>query len=136
MPSKERRSVCGNAVDGTGRRWWRDTTFARRERHVELVPDGRWLFPPMPTQVSPNDRQALLALRRAVVAADPVQRVVALWEAIEFYVGDRSPEAQFTDTEGQRSLRPRPRRPDRFEGRARRQSAPQLAQLMADSRPV
>jgi hypothetical protein len=86
-------------VEGTGRRWWRDTTFAQRERYVELVPDARWLAPPMPTQVSPGDRQALAALRRAIVARDPVQRVVALWEAIEFYVGDWSPEAQFDDAE-------------------------------------
>lgn len=86
-------------VEGTGRRWWRDTSFAQRERYVELAADARWLAPPMPTQVSPNDRQALAALRRAVAARDPVQRVVALWEAIEFYVGDRSPEAQFTGAE-------------------------------------
>ena len=86
-------------VEGTGRRWWRDTTFAQRERRVELAADARWLDPPMPTQVSPNDRQALAALRRAVAAHDRVQQVVALWEAIEFYVGDRSPEAQFTDAE-------------------------------------
>jgi hypothetical protein len=86
-------------VEGTGRRWWRDTTFAQRERYVELAADAQWLAPPMPTQVSPNDRQALAALRRAIAARDPVQRVVALWEAIEFYVGDRSPAAQFTDAE-------------------------------------
>src|SRR4051794_1377443 len=53
----------------------------------------------MPTDVSLNDRQALLALQRAIAARDPVQRVVALWEAIEFYVGDYSPGAQFTDAE-------------------------------------
>jgi hypothetical protein len=86
-------------IDGTGRRWWRDTTFAQRDRRVELTPNARWLSPPMPTQMNPGDRQALAALRRAVTARDPVQRVVALWEAIEFYVGDRSPEARFTDAE-------------------------------------
>jgi hypothetical protein len=86
-------------VEGTGRRWWRDTTFAQRERYVELAPDARWLTPSMPTRVSPSGRHALLALRRAVTARDPVQRVVAVWEAIEFYVGDRSPQAQFTDAE-------------------------------------
>ena len=86
-------------VEGTGRRWWRDTTFAQRERYVELAADAPWLAPPMPTHVSPSDRQVLAPLRRAVDARDPVQRVVALWEAIEFYVGDRSPEAQFTDAE-------------------------------------
>jgi hypothetical protein len=86
-------------VERTGRPWWRDTSFPQRERSVELVADTRWLAPPMPAQLSPSDRQALAALRRAVAARDPVQRVVALWDAIEFYVGDRSPEAQFTDAE-------------------------------------
>ena len=86
-------------VDGIGRRWWRDTTFTRRERYVVLAPDTRWLTPSMPTRVSAGDRQALVALQRAVTARDSIQRVVALWEAIEFYVGDRSPEAQFTDAE-------------------------------------
>jgi hypothetical protein len=91
-------------VEGSERRWWRDTTVAQRERDVELAPDARWLDPPMPTQVSRGDRQALVALRRAVTARDPVQRVVALCEAIEFYVGDHSPEAQFTDAEVNESV--------------------------------
>lgn len=86
-------------VEGIGRRWWRDTTFAHHERDVELAPDARWLAPPMPTQVSPGDRQALLALQRAITARDPVQRVAALWDAIEFYLGDRAPAPGFTDEE-------------------------------------
>lgn len=86
-------------VGGSGRRWWRDTTVARQERFVELAPGARWLDPPMPAQVSSGDRQALLALQRAITARDPVQRVAALWDAIEFYLGDRSPEPGFTDEE-------------------------------------
>ena len=31
--------------------------------------------------------------------SDPVQRVAAFWESVEFYVGDRGPEAQFADDE-------------------------------------
>jgi hypothetical protein len=86
-------------VEGGGRRWWRDTTVARGERDVDLSPDARWLDPSMPTQVSLGDRQALLALQRSITTRDPVQRVAALWEAIEFYLGDRGPEPGFTDEE-------------------------------------
>jgi hypothetical protein len=86
-------------VESGGRRWWRDTTISRHEQTVELAPDARWLAPTMPTQMSLGDRQALLALQRAITAHDPVQRVTALWEAIEFYVSDRSPEPDFTDDE-------------------------------------
>lgn len=86
-------------VAGVGRRWWRDTTVAQPERDVELLPESRWLTPAMPTQVPLGDRQALLALQRAITARDPVQRVAALWEAIEFYLGDRGPEPEFTGEE-------------------------------------
>jgi Arc/MetJ family transcription regulator len=84
-------------VEGRGRRWWRDTSTTQHERDMELAPDSRWLAPPMPTQVSAGDRQALLALQRAITARDPVQRVAAFWDAIEFYLGDRSPAPGFTD---------------------------------------
>lgn len=86
-------------VAGTGRRWWRDTTVAQAERNVELLQESRWLTPAMPLRVNPGDRQALLALQRAITARDPVQRVAALWEAIEFYLGDRGPNPEFTDDE-------------------------------------
>jgi hypothetical protein len=86
-------------VAGAGRRWWRDTTVAQPERDVELSSDSRWLTPAMPMRVSVGDRQALLALQRAITARDPVQRVAALWDAIEFYLGDRGPEPEFTDEE-------------------------------------
>ena len=57
----------------------------------------------MPTQVSPGDRQALLALQRAITARDPIQRVVAFGRRSEFYVGDRSPEAH-SPTRDQRAI--------------------------------
>jgi hypothetical protein len=86
-------------VEGVGRRWWRETTAPQPKREVELRSSSRWLTPAMPTQVDLGDRQALLALQRAITARDPVQRVAALWEAIEFFLGDRSPEPEFTDEE-------------------------------------
>jgi hypothetical protein len=83
------------AVDGD-RRWWRnDTTVRRSSGEVELGVGTRWMEPTMPAEVEPGDRQALLALQRAVTASDSVQRVGALWEAIEFYVGKRNPPKLF-----------------------------------------
>jgi hypothetical protein len=93
----ERREGVGVlAVDGQ-RRWWRKgTTVGRSGGQVPLAPDARWTEPAMPAEVAPGDRQALFALQRAVTASDPVQRVGALWEAIEFYVGRRNPDRLFT----------------------------------------
>lgn len=53
----------------------------------------------MPTSMSTPDRQALVTLQRAAATIDPVHRVGALWEAIEFYVGKLSPDAQFNSEE-------------------------------------
>jgi hypothetical protein len=86
------------AVEGA-RRWWRNTSAGRASGRVTLEAAARWMEPPMPGDVSPGDRQTLLALQRAATASDPIQRVASLWEAIEFYVGDGTPEAQFTSDE-------------------------------------
>lgn len=96
----ERRDGVGVlAVDGP-RRWWRKgTTMGRGSGEVALAAASRWTEPPLPAEVAPGDRQALFALQRAVTASDPVQRVGALWEAIEFYVGKRNPSRRFTRNE-------------------------------------
>jgi hypothetical protein len=96
----ERREGAGVlAVDGS-RRWWRKgTTVGRGSGEVTLAPATRWTEPPMPPEVAPGDRQALFALQRAATETDPVQRVGALWESIEFYVGNRSPNRAFTHAE-------------------------------------
>jgi hypothetical protein len=87
------------AVDGP-RRWWRKgTTVGRGSGEVTLAAASRWMEPPLPAEVAPGDRQVLLALQQAVVASDPVQRVVALWAAIEFYVGKRTLPPRFTPNE-------------------------------------
>jgi hypothetical protein len=95
----ERRDGVGVlAVEGP-RRCWRGTTVGRGSGEVTLAPAARWMDPAMPAEVAPGDRQALLALQRAATASDPVQRVGALWEAIEFYLGERGPDEQFTADE-------------------------------------
>jgi hypothetical protein len=95
----ERRDGVGVlAVDGN-RRWWRGTTVDRKSGEVALGSATRWMEPAMPASVTFGDRQALLALQRAATATDPVQRVSALWEAVEFYVGKLAPEALFTRDE-------------------------------------
>jgi len=95
----ERRDGVGVlAVEGN-RRWWRGTTVHRKFGEVSLGSTHRWTEPAMPTTVAVADRQALLALQRAAATIDPVQRVGALWEAIEFYVGKRTPSAGFARAE-------------------------------------
>jgi len=57
------------------------------------------MTPPMTDRISETDRQALLACARAIQSRDPVIQVTALWEAIEYYVGDTVAPALFTKTE-------------------------------------
>src|SRR5438105_230214 len=56
-------------------------------------------FRPLPPDLSLQDRQALLALRRAVTEDDPLGRVSAIWDAIEFYVAGTAVPALFTRDE-------------------------------------
>ena len=50
------------------------------------------LQPPLPSVLTLQDRQALLACQRAAAEPDALARVQALWEAMEFYVaGARVP---------------------------------------------
>ena len=92
----QRREGVGVLAVSGQRRWWRkDTTVRRGSGEVTLSSDARWMQPPLPGEPPPGDRQALIALLRAVTADDPVQRVGALWEAIEFYVGKSNPPKLF-----------------------------------------
>jgi hypothetical protein len=93
---KRREGVGVLAVDGPRRVWRKETTVGRSSGEIALSPTARWMAPPLPADVAPGDRQALFALLRAVTVSDPVQRVGALWEAIEFYVGKRKQSRQFT----------------------------------------
>ena len=65
---------------------------------MRLAGDHR-ILPPMPADVPEPDRAALLAIQRASMEGDPVQRVAAFWDAVEFYVGKRGSRKLFDDDE-------------------------------------
>jgi hypothetical protein len=72
----------------TGRRWLRAT--ADFSTPVSLAPStvDRFDLPSLPAEaLSPQERESIEAWRRAVEATDPVARVVAVSEAMEFLVG-------------------------------------------------
>ena len=92
----ERRDGVGVLAVQGPRRWWRATTVERGTGEIALGNDAPWMEPGIPQNVAAGDRQALLALQRAATAGDPIQRVTALWESVEFYVGRRGTEEQFS----------------------------------------
>jgi hypothetical protein len=57
------------------------------------------LHPALGRQVSATARQALVACARAANETDPISRITALWEAIEFYVSDTSVPDMFSKEE-------------------------------------
>jgi hypothetical protein len=68
---------------------------------VNLAPDSARLQAHLP-DLGLKDRYAFLALARAAREVDLVNRLLALWEAIEFYVGDTKADSPlFTDEERQ-----------------------------------
>lgn len=76
----------------TQRRWLRSASMGVRAASVELDPDDP-LLGRLPEQLTAADRLALAACRRAVSEREPLARVQALWEAIEFLVaGFRAPK--------------------------------------------
>jgi hypothetical protein len=68
----------------TTRQWLRRPATVAESRTVTLVPDGARLEADMPP-LTLQDRLALLAFARATREPDPLARVHALFEAIEFY---------------------------------------------------
>jgi len=80
------------------RQWLRRPAALAEPRTVELLPDNARLEanpPPLTLQ----ERLALLALARATREADPLARVHALFEAIEFYASGISAPPLFTKSE-------------------------------------
>ncbi|MGN9778442.1 hypothetical protein ACTMS0_22130 [Micromonospora sp. H33] len=82
----------------TARSWIRrlEDPVARKNMTAK---DIKAMMPPMADRISETDRQALLACARAINSHDPVIQVTALWEAIEYYVGDTVAPAMFTRAE-------------------------------------
>jgi hypothetical protein len=80
----------------SGRTWLRVTTEASRAPTLALDANPQLMQPPLPSVLTLQDRQALLACQRAAVEPDPLARVEALWEAIEFYVAGARVPRMFT----------------------------------------
>jgi len=90
----------------TGRQWIRNRDPIAAESQLDLDPGRRAASQAPPRDLTLQERQALISLRRAAGASDQIQAVTALWEAIEFYVAGVSPPADFDDAT-LRSLRKR-----------------------------
>jgi hypothetical protein len=96
QPARE-RIVCARGLQ-TQRRWLRSLEPAGEEGGLSL--DDPHLFSPrIGRQLTLQDRQALLACRRAAVAADPLGAVTSLSDAIEFYAAGAQASPLFTRSE-------------------------------------
>ncbi len=81
-----------------------------RDQDVELTldhSDPSWRPPPSGYELA--DRQALLACARAGQTPDPLERIQAIWESIEFYVAGTRPEVLFAPEEVKRVRRSVPK---------------------------
>jgi hypothetical protein len=94
---------------GSGRRWLRSALGSDVPAPLPLDAerDRTWRLPKgfIPTL---QDRQALLACARAARGLDQLERVQALWEALEFYVSGVAPEKRFEKAEVKRIRRAMP----------------------------
>ena len=86
------------AVHGlrSGRTWLRVAGEASSAPTLTLDDSPHLMQPPLPSILTLQDRQALLACQRATAESDPLERVQALWEAIEFYVSGARVPTLFT----------------------------------------
>lgn len=92
----------------SGRGWLRE--MRARDQDVELTldhSDPSWRPPPSGYELA--DRQALLACARAGQTPDPLERIQAIWESIEFYVAGTRPEVLFAPEEVKRVRRSVPK---------------------------
>jgi hypothetical protein len=88
----------------TTRQWIRRPRTVAAPRSTDLTPADLRLDPRLP-RVSLQEQQAILALARAASEVDPLGRVQALFEAIEFYVGDVKADKLFSKSDRKRILR-------------------------------
>jgi hypothetical protein len=70
----------------TGRRWLRWPRGRGEPAQRTLDTDSAMLTPGLPENVPERERQALLALERAIGGSDPLAQAQALWQAIEAYI--------------------------------------------------
>ncbi|MFI9642901.1 hypothetical protein ACIG87_23060 [Micromonospora sp. NPDC051925] len=96
------RPTAGGVVAVRGRtsdrRWLRAAQMATPMR-TTLIPvcDDWHDEPQLAKGLSLRDREALLAFWRSLDLADPLSSVIALWDAIEFYVGGTTLPGLFTE---------------------------------------
>jgi hypothetical protein len=84
----------------TRRSWLRRPGFTLQQPDIDLGDAMTSILrPSLGHQLAVTRRQALLACTRAATETDPISRVTALWEAIEFYVSDTAVPELFTSAE-------------------------------------
>ncbi len=81
------------------RRWLRVLVGGTAVSARRSLDEPATTLPPLPPDLSLQNRQALLALRRGVTEDDPLGRVSAIWDAIEFYVAGTTVPPLFTKAE-------------------------------------
>jgi hypothetical protein len=91
----------------SGRTWLRGLAQSDPGEVIDLASND-WL-PPAPESLSDAQRLSLAALRSAVDADDPLVRVQALFQAVEFYVAGVTTSARFDKTEARRIRRSIPK---------------------------
>ncbi len=87
-------AVCGTEA---ARRWLRRPVTDRVERQLDLSPEAQLDHPALSSELAASDANAVLAARRAILPGEPIQRLHALWEAFEFYVGSKTLPSLFSD---------------------------------------
>jgi hypothetical protein len=93
-----RRDLVAVRALATTRQWLRRPEAVAEARTVDLVPDGLRIDPDLVT-LTLQERLAILALARASAGTDQLARVLALFEAIEFYTAGVSVEDLFAKSE-------------------------------------
>ncbi|WP_194893510.1 hypothetical protein [Catenulispora pinisilvae] len=82
----------------TGRFWLRRPAFLPQPHSLPLLPDGSRFQADIP-QLTLQERLAFSALARAATESDLLARVLALFEAIEFYASGTTVEHTFSSDE-------------------------------------
>lgn len=108
LASPARRDIVFVRGLATTRQWLRRPRTIAAPRSVDLTPSNPRLDPNL-SRLSLQERQAMLALARAAHEVDPIGRVQALFEAIEFYVGDIKVDKLFSKCDRKGILRALPR---------------------------
>jgi hypothetical protein len=95
LASPARRDIVFVRGLATTRQWLRRPRTVAAPRSVDFTPADLRLDPNLP-RLTLQERQAVLALARAASELDPLGRVQALFEAVEFYVGDVQADKLFS----------------------------------------